>query len=76
MIEGPDAWYSSDQLAAQDEWLHVLTQQHVAELEAAVEGALASGLARVDDTGKYLVMVGLGRGVRGNSWGGRLGGAC
>ncbi|KIZ03879.1 hypothetical protein MNEG_4075 [Monoraphidium neglectum] len=53
-VEGPDVWYSADQLARQDEWLHVLTDEQVAELEAAVEGALQSGVAQLDDTGKYL----------------------
>ena len=57
-IEGPQAWYAPDQLARQDEWLHVLSAGQVAELEAAVESALARGLAKLDAAGEALSVVG------------------
>jgi hypothetical protein len=56
-LEGPDVWYAADQLARQDEWLHVVNDVQIAELESAIEGVLKSGLAKLDDTGKYLNFV-------------------
>lgn len=42
LIEGPDAWYAKDYAALEDHMLH-LTEQHLAELDKAIEAVLSSG---------------------------------
>ncbi len=42
LIEGPDAWYAKDYAVLEDHMLH-LTEQHLAELDKAIEAVLSSG---------------------------------
>lgn len=62
-IEGPDAWYATqydpDQGGQTEPWLHTLTPQEVGELDAAVEGLLASGLVKQE--GDRVTLVGAGQ---------------
>jgi len=58
IIEGPDVWYAEDQLKRQDEWLHVLSPEHIQELEAAIQGALDAGLIWEEQGGARLNVVG------------------
>ena len=37
-IEGPDAW-RADEMRERDDWIHVLTEAEIADIEAAVEAA-------------------------------------
>ena len=37
-IEGPDAW-RADEMRERDDWVHVLTEAEIAEIEAATEAA-------------------------------------
>ncbi len=42
-IDGPSAWIGSQMAQNQDQWLHILTPQHVSELEAAAHHYLSLG---------------------------------
>jgi hypothetical protein len=42
-IEGPEAWTAADYKGRTD-WINVLSETHVAELDAAVSGVIARGI--------------------------------
>ncbi|KIZ05655.1 hypothetical protein MNEG_2302 [Monoraphidium neglectum] len=43
LVEGPEAWYAKDYRGRSD-WVTVLSPTHIAELDAAVQGILRSGI--------------------------------
>ncbi|GAQ87252.1 hypothetical protein KFL_003410090 [Klebsormidium nitens] len=49
-VEGPSVWYGRDFSDKESEWVHVLTSDEVAEIEAAIAGVRASGKQTKDVT--------------------------
>jgi hypothetical protein len=43
IIEGPEAW-TAEQYKNRSDWINVLTQQHIAELDAAIAGVERKGV--------------------------------
>lgn len=43
IVDGPEAWYAKD-YKGRTEWITELTPTHIAELDAAVEGVIRSGI--------------------------------
>ena len=71
-VEGPESWTADDQHARESEWLHELSPQQVAELEAAVASAIEGGKIWRDESGKYLDVVRARRRAEGRGWLGRV----
>eukprot|EP00879_Flechtneria_rotunda_P008142 GHRR01008527.1.p1 GENE.GHRR01008527.1~~GHRR01008527.1.p1 ORF type:complete len:362 (+),score=138.84 GHRR01008527.1:379-1464(+) len=46
LIEGPEAWYA-DQYKGRSDWINHLSEQHIAELDAAVSGVQAKGIIKI-----------------------------
>lgn len=46
LIEGPEAWYASEYNGRSD-WINHLTQQHIAELDAAITGVERKGINEI-----------------------------
>jgi hypothetical protein len=44
LVEGPDAWYAAQYRDNQAQWVTELSAAHVAELDAAVEAVVRSGV--------------------------------
>lgn len=42
-VEGPSVWYGQDYKDKESEWVHNLTAEEVAEIEAAIAGVRGSG---------------------------------
>jgi hypothetical protein len=47
IIEGPEAWTAADYKGRTD-WINYLSEQHIHELDAAVSGVIAKGVADRD----------------------------
>jgi len=47
-VEGPSAWYGPDMVARSDEWLYELSEEEVAEIDAAVAALMASDTDLLD----------------------------
>lgn len=51
----PQVWYREDVERTEHEWKHVVSEKHICELEAAVEGVLQTDRATVE--GNYVQLV-------------------